>query len=151
MPALRAATSADLAAITRLLVASKLPIEGVSDILGASPTDFVVAEDPDVQGELVAVGGLERCESDALLRSVAVREAWRTHGLGRALIDQLFERARARQCRALYLLTTTAEDYFPRFGFARIDRSLAPPAIAATNEFTGACPAGATLMITTLE
>jgi amino-acid N-acetyltransferase len=52
----------------------------------------------------------------------------------------------SRGLRALYLLTTTAEHYFPRFGFTRVDRSAVPADIRATEEFRSACPASATVM-----
>ena len=44
------------------------------------------------------------------------------------------------------LLTTTAEDYFPRFGFERTDRSVVPEEVRESAEFRGACPASATVM-----
>jgi amino-acid N-acetyltransferase len=47
---------------------------------------------------------------------------------------------------ALYLLTMTAEHYFPRFGFETISRDAVPSDIAGTLEFQRACPASATVM-----
>ena len=47
---------------------------------------------------------------------------------------------------ALYLLTTTAQDWFPRFGFERVDRSSTPPEIAGSDEFAELCPASAVVM-----
>ncbi len=46
----------------------------------------------------------------------------------------------------LYLLTTTAADYFERRGFTRIERSQVPERLRATAEFQGTCPASATVM-----
>jgi N-acetylglutamate synthase-like GNAT family acetyltransferase len=54
--------------------------------------------------------------------------------------------AEARGIRALYLLTTTAERYFPSFGFRPITRDEVPADIRATAEFQGACPASAAVM-----
>lgn len=48
------------------------------------------------------------------------------------------------------LITTTAENYFPAFGFAPIARAEVEPAVQASVEFTGACPASAALMALTL-
>ncbi|HEU4628471.1 MAG TPA: arsenic resistance N-acetyltransferase ArsN2 [Gemmatimonadaceae bacterium] len=144
-PVLRAATLSDLDAVERLLAAAGLPDAGVADLFATRAADFVVAEDP-AGGELLAVGGLEVCCDDALLRSVAVREDARKLGLGRALVLRLIAEAERRGLRALYLLTMTAEDYFPRFGFARIGRAEVPAAVAATAEFTSACPASAVVM-----
>ena len=135
----RPARPDDLAAIERLLVASGLPLDGVPDAL---PT-FVVAEH---EARLVGVAGLEVCCADALLRSVAVAPEWRSRGLGRALVTRVIADAEARGIDALYLLTTTAERYFPSFGFERIEREQVPADVRGTAEFRGACPASATVM-----
>lgn len=146
VPELRTATAADRPAVERLLVASDLPTAGLVDLFAGHAGDFVVAEDPTAPGELAAVGGLEVCGDSALLRSVAVRPAWRRHGLGQALVRRLDRRGEERGVRALYLLTTTAEHYFSRLGFATVDRGGVPPAIAATLEFRTVCPASAVAM-----
>ncbi|HKO16646.1 MAG TPA: arsenic resistance N-acetyltransferase ArsN2 [Gemmatimonadaceae bacterium] len=138
-PTLRPARPADLDAVARLLVASSLPLDGVAEALPA----FVVAE---ADGRLVGVAGLEVCCDNALLRSVAVDPAWRSHGVGRALVTRVISDAEARGIRALYLLTTTAERYFPTFGFRAIARDEVPDDVRATVEFQGACPASATVM-----
>ncbi|HEY8310016.1 MAG TPA: hypothetical protein VIG47_05635, partial [Gemmatimonadaceae bacterium] len=49
--------------------------------------------------------------------------------------------------QALYLLTTTAEGYFPRFGFTRISRETASDGVRNSVEFRDACPASATVMV----
>jgi amino-acid N-acetyltransferase len=136
----RAATSGDLPAVERLLVASKLPLDGVPEAL----KDFVVAES---DGELVGVAGLEICCDDALLRSVAVRPEWRSKGVGRALVTRAIANAESRGLHALYLLTTTAETYFPSFGFKAITRAEVPEVVRATKEFTTACPDTAAVMM----
>ena len=135
----RPATPADLPRVERLLTDSALPLDGVREAL----PDFVVAES---NGDLVGVAGLEICCDDALLRSVAVRPEWRSKGVGRALVTRAIADAEARGIRALYLLTTTAEAYFPSFGFTKIERAAVPDAVRETKEFTQACPASATVM-----
>lgn len=150
-PVLRTATAADRPAVERLLAHVGLPIVGVGDLFATHADDFVVADDPHATGEIVAVAGLEVCCDDALLRSVAVRPDWRVHGLGHALVSLVVCRAEERGLRALYLLTTTAEHYFPRFGFRRVERTDVPAEIAATVEFTRACPASAVAMAKSLR
>ena len=138
-PHLRPADPADLAAIEELLTASSLPLDGVRNALEG----FVVAQ----SGErLVGVAGLEVCCDNALLRSVAVSPAWRSHGLGRALVTRVISDAEAQGIRALYLLTTTAERYFPSFGFRQITREEVPTDVRETAEFHSACPASAVVM-----
>jgi amino-acid N-acetyltransferase len=53
--------------------------------------------------------------------------------------------ARARGIGELYLLTETAPEWFPRLGYLPGDRSRVPAALAASPEFTGACPDSARL------
>ncbi|MBV9947898.1 MAG: GNAT family N-acetyltransferase, partial [Myxococcales bacterium] len=44
------------------------------------------------------------------------------------------------------LLTTTADSFFPRFGFQHIAREDVPPELRASRELQGACPASAIVM-----
>lgn len=145
-PVLRAATAADLPAVERLLAEVDLPDAGIAPLFETRAADFVVADDPRRAGELAAVAGMEVCCNDALLRSVAVRPEWRAVGLGHQLVWRVVSDAERRGLRALYLLTMTAERYFPRFGFARVDRAAVPADIRSTVEFRSACPASATVM-----
>lgn len=136
---IRAATAAESTAVRDLLRASDLPTDGVPDDLA----DFLVA----MRGaELVGTIGLECYGDSALLRSAAVRRAERGTGIGEALVTSLLARASAKQLRSLVLLTTTAETWFPRFGFERITREEVPSSLHASKEFQGACPASAIVM-----
>ena len=138
--AIRPATKADLPRITALLTASDLPTVGVSEALSR----FFVAESKD---EIVGVVGLESCcDRYALLRSTAVHDDWRGRGLGRKLVERAIAEAEAQGVEALYLLTTTAESYFPSFGFVRVPREEVPGEVKATEEFQSACPASAAVM-----
>jgi amino-acid N-acetyltransferase len=94
-----------------------------------------------------ALVGLEIYGEAALLRSLVVSAAARTQGLGSALVRHAEEYAAAHQVRALYLLTSTAEAYFERRGYRRIDRSEAPPSIQSTREFASLCPSSSAFMI----
>ena len=136
---LRRAEHADHEAVANLLRGMELPTAGVADWLDR----FWVAEH---ERRIVGVAGMERYGDGGLLRSVAVAEAWRSSGIGRALVDRVLEEGRAAGVREVYLLTTTAEHYFPRLGFACVDREVVPAAVRASAEFTGACPASAVVM-----
>jgi amino-acid N-acetyltransferase len=136
----RPAAPDDLPAVERLLAASDLPLDGVRDALST----FVVAESG---GEIVGVAGLELPGDNALLRSVAVQPDWRSLGVGRALVTRVIADAEARGIHALYLLTTTAERWFPNFGFRTVARDGVPADVRATTEFMSACPASATVMV----
>jgi amino-acid N-acetyltransferase len=136
---IRKANNSDLSAVENLLSASDLPLEGVRD----SFSDFVVAED---HGAIAGAVGLERFGSAALLRSAVVSPDRRGTGIGRRLVERIVERARDSGVADLYLLTTTAEEYFPRFGFKRTTRADVPDAVKASAEFRGACPDTAIVM-----
>ena len=151
VPEFRSATPQDLAAIERLLLKTGLPVAGVRELAASDPEAFVVAQNPVDDTDLVAVAGLETCCNNALLRSVAVDPGWQRHGLGQELVRAVVKRAESRGLHALYLLTMTAEHYFPRFGFERVERSEVPREIAETVEFREACPASAVAMVCTLS
>lgn len=150
-PRIRHAVSADLTEIERLLRDAGLPTVGVAELVSATPSNFFVAEAANASAALVAVAGLEVCCDNAVLRSVAVDPAWQRHGLGRELVQRIVWYAEERGVHALYLLTMTAEHYFPRFGFEPVDRAAVPPEIAATLEFKSACPTTAVAMRRTLH
>lgn len=142
-PLIRPANAGDFTAVARLLHAHALPLEGVPADLG----DFLVAES---DGDLVGVVGLERYAAHALLRSAAVAPAWQGTGVGRRLVDAIIARAAQGGARQLWLLTTTAERWFPRFGFVAASRLEVPDAMKASREFQGACPDTAVIMRRTL-
>lgn len=140
---LRLATRRDEAAVAELLTTAHLPLDGVREALDC----FIVAEEGDA---LVGVAGIEECGrpgTNALLRSVAVKDDWRGRGLGRALVTSAIALAEQRGARALYLLTTSAESYFPSFGFRETTRDTVPDDVKSTVEFKSACPDSAVVMV----
>jgi N-acetylglutamate synthase-like GNAT family acetyltransferase len=90
-------------------------------------------------------------ETSGLLRSVAVACALRRSGAGRALVADRLADARERGLDTVYLLTTTAADYFRGLGFAPTLREEVPAVLAASPELSGACPASATCMVLRLR
>ncbi|WP_197383742.1 GNAT family N-acetyltransferase [Ralstonia pseudosolanacearum] len=90
--------------------------------------------------------GLEVYGTDALLRSVTVTPALRNTGLGRALVGIAERDAVAIGVQRLFLLTTSAADYFSRIGYQLCDRSVAPLAVQTTSQFSGLCPSTAVCM-----
>ena len=135
----RRAAPNDWDRIAELLRTAQLPLDGARDHLDG----FVVAE----RGEsMVGCAAVERYGDAGLLRSVAVAASERGKGTGIALVERCVSDASARGLRTMVLLTTTADGYFPRFGFEVITREDAPDAVRASAEFRGACPASATVM-----
>lgn len=137
---LRPARPEDLAPVLALLRDSDLPIEGVGDAFDR----FVVAS---AEGEIVGVAGLEVYGSAGLLRSVAVAGGWRGRGLGGALTEEVMRAAGRAGVEEVYLLTETAEDFFPRHGFRRIPREDAAASVQASVEFARLCPSSSAVMV----
>jgi len=136
---LEQAKTEDARGILELLERSRLPLDGLMDHLA---TTIVARQD----GRIVGSAALEMYQRAALLRSVAVDPALQGHGLGRGLTEAALRLARERGVAEVYLLTTTAAMFFPKFGFREISRDAVPAAVKTSVEFTTACPASATVM-----
>lgn len=141
---MRAAGPADEAGVRALLERCGLPTVELERWVEG----FIVAESG---GAIVGAAGLEVHGRDGVLRSVAVAPSVRSRGLGARLTERVLESAREAGLRRVYLLTTTAEDYFPRYGFRRVGRSEASPEVRQSVEFREACPASAVAMVLELE
>ena len=130
----------DLRGALELLGRSELTEQDVAESWGHY---FVVHED---DGRVVGVAGLEVHGQDGLLRSVAVDSEYRGQGLGASLVEVAMTRAKRLSLRSVYLLTTTARDYFARQGFADCSRDEAPEPIRQSWEFRVGCPSTAAFM-----
>ncbi len=138
------AMAGDHRGLLSLLTEAGLPVEGVPESLEG----FLVAKT--VDGAIVGAAGIETYGHQGLLRSVVVAPSHRGTGVGQALTEQAIARARNGGLKDLYLLTTTAERFFPRFGFEPISRDSIRGAVLASAEFQGACPSTAVIMHSTL-
>ena len=128
-------------AVARLLTEVGLPS---SDLTATHLENFFGCGSP---GTPEGIVGVELYESVALLRSLAVSAKCRGRGCGRALVAQAERFAQSREARDIYLLTTTAERFFERLGYARVQREAAPVAIQRTQEFATLCSSSSTLMV----
>ena len=95
----------------------------------------------------VGFGGLEIHGADALLRSVVTLPPLRQVGMGAAIVAALEAEAHARNCRTIYLLTTSEAEFFGRLGYAPCARGDVPEAIRASLQFAALCPPAATVMV----
>ena len=136
--------SGDLALLENLLRSHHLPTEDCAE----QRHNFCGVFD---QGDLVAAGGLEPAANYALLRSVVVQERYRSRGLARAVSEFLINQARSEGRKAVYLLTETAETYFEKLGFSRLDRTQVPLEIRQTRQFASLCPDTASCMVMSLS
>ena len=135
---IRAARPADLPAIEKLLIDSALnPVE-----LAANLERFLVAE----QDEIVGVIGGEYADEAVLIRSVAVHEKMRQGGIASALLHKALVQAQNAGCKAAYLFTQTAANFFANRGFKIILHSEVPAALLNSQTLTSCCRASAVAM-----
>ena len=64
-------------------------------------------------------------------------QAWRT------LTEDRLQAAQSQCLIGVYLLTTTAPEYFARLGFERVAREGVPTTLQQSSEFATVCPASA--------
>jgi amino-acid N-acetyltransferase len=129
----------DIASVLSLLERHGLPLDG-ADAMGDA---VVVAR---LDGRVVGAAGLERYADGALLRSVVMDASAQGHGLGQRLTEAALALARDLCMPRVFLLTTTADGFFPRCGFERIGRADVPESVRQSVEFRSACPASAIVM-----
>lgn len=133
------ASGGDLDAIKRLLVASLLPSRDV----GSQEQRFIVASE---NGKILGCAGLQVAGQDGQVRSMAVHWTRRNAGLGTRLHERLLFEAVLAGVRTLYVVTTTAEEFFSRHGYRRVATEAVPPALRATEEFATFVPGGGAVM-----
>ena len=104
-----------------------------------------------INDKIMSVIGLEKYKDSGLLRSLAVNDLFKNQQVGTRLIQHLFNLCVSEHIDKIYLLTTTAENYFVKFGFLKIDRIEAPDILKQTREFKDICPLSAVLMYKNLN
>jgi amino-acid N-acetyltransferase len=138
MPAIHQAPSR--AEVVRLLQSAALP---TADLTDDHMKDFFYIGPATAP---IGIVGVQFFGADALLRSLVVTAAQRTHGLGQRLVERVEHHARERGAATVYLLTTTAESFFRSRGYIVTPRDRAPAAIRSTPEFAGLCPASSAFL-----
>lgn len=123
-----------------LLESASLPSSDLSD--GDMEDFFYVGR----AAAPIGIVGLQFYGPDALLRSLVVGTAHRAQGLGQKLVEHAEQHARTRGVATVYLLTTTAEQFFRSRGYVVTPRDSAPPAIRSTPEFASLCPASSAFL-----
>lgn len=129
----RRARAEDRPRVEALLAAESLPLDGLAEHFG----NYLVAVT--ARGVAGAIG-LERYGNVGLLRSAVVSPDERGRGVGELLTARLLQNAGAAGVTRVYLLTTTAQPFFERFGFRAVPRTALPAALGASEELKGACP-----------
>jgi amino-acid N-acetyltransferase len=123
----RSARSADIAGISTLLeplVQRRILLGKDIAVLYGAVQEFVVAES---DGELIGCGALHVMWEDlGEVRTLIVREDWLRHGVGRAIVTALEDRARELGLSRLFCLTFEV-DFFARRGFEPIGEQVVDP------------------------
>lgn len=136
---IRLAKKNDYPELVKLLQSYALPTEDIDEDL----KNFFLLYD---KSELVSSIGFEAFNHDALLRSLAVNDKFKSRAYGVMMTEFLIDYLRKNSFRNIFLLTNTAELFFKKFGFLTIDRNQAPQSIKATKEFSHLCPSTAVCM-----
>ena len=129
----------NLSLLQGILEQNDLPTD---DIYNNSIRFFVAKENDRILGLV----GLEVYKPFGLLRSLAVMDEFKNKQIGKKLVEYLITESKSEEIKELYLLTTTADKYFPKFGFIRIEREQVPDSIRQTEEFKNICPDSAVVM-----
>ena len=133
------ARPSDYDVVAALLEREHLPLDGLRQ-------HFENAFVAHAGNRIVGCSALEVYEGGALVRSLVVDAEYRGAGVGSRLTDAAIQLARRRLASAVYLLTTTAERFFLKFGFEIVDRADVPASVLASEEFVHACPSTAIVM-----
>lgn len=139
------ASSRDYDEVIALLDAASLPTE---DLERSSMAHFLVARDG--SGMVIGAIGVERYGNAALLRSLVVAPGHRNLELGTQLVAELEARCRSLAVTDLFLLTTTAGDFFVNRCYRTIGRDAVPAALRDAAEFNRLCPDSAACMTKSL-
>lgn len=97
-------------------------------------------------GLFVGIIGLEQYDNIGLLRSLVVLEEYRDKGYGKEICSGLLNYAKDKKIKEVYLLTTTAKNFFEKINFKVIERKDVPDEIKNTTEFSRFCPDSAICM-----
>lgn len=133
-----AANAAQRQLAIALLQQHKLPVTDIDD-----DKILYLLQDGDT---VIGTVGLEIFEDCALLRSVSVVKEQQGKGYGKFMNDAIEKYVKDAGINCLYLLTTTAKDFFEKQGYCVISSEDAPVSIKQTSEFTSLCPSSAVVM-----
>lgn len=134
----QAKSAYEQAKVKEMLIANKLPVDDIAD----NTKLFMLTR----KGKLIGTGGLEMLGDVALIRSVSTDDSLRGQGLGKYVVDELEQFAIRAGMQTLYLVTTSADQFFSKLGYATVNRILLPTEILSHPQLTSVCPASAIVM-----
>lgn len=131
-------TQNSFSSVINLLKQVNLPTEDITE----ATTLFALYDN----NELLGTVGLEYEGEHGLLRSLSTSPGKRNTGGGKLLVQFIEAFAKEKGVNNLYLLTTTAADFFAKRNYQRISREEVPEAVKQYSEFISTCPASAIVM-----
>lgn len=134
------ADSVEISSIQKLLQECGLPYNDITDHI----SNFILAKNG---SDLIGTIGLEMYGNIGMIRSLAVTDSYRGKSIAKALYTRILAYAHLHGIEELYLLTTTAEGFFLKNDFRKLERNNVPETIHATNEFQNLCPSTALCMV----
>ena len=97
--------------------------------------------------ETIATAGLEIDGKFGLLRSVSVLESQKGKGYGHLVVQNVEQYAKTQNIKELYLLTTTAKEFFEKkCDYEVVERTNVPTEIQNSQQFASVCPSSAVVM-----
>ena len=136
----RVAKTQDLNIVKRFLQELNLPVEKIEDQFN----NFILLFD--AQNQLIGCAGLEIYNTDGLVRSVAITKVLQNKQLGSLLVDEIEKLAKKKHLTTLFLLTETAEKFFTKHGYTKLQRDNVPLSIQNSFEYTTSCKKSAIVM-----
>ena len=134
----------DFVVINQLLVSANLPKVEITNPIG------YYFKSVNSLNELVGTIGLEIYGNKGLLRSLVISPQYRKLGIAYLLVGRILTLAQSMHLDKVFLLTTTAEDYFEKIGFKIIVRENVPDEIKQSQEFSSLCPVSSIIMYKTI-
>ncbi len=128
-----------LSEVMALLTLASLPVNDI----GKDVELFTL----ETNEQIIATAGLETNGRIGLLRSVSVLDSQKEKGFGLLIVRNLEKYAKNQGIKELYLLTTTAKDFFEKkLNYKVIERTDAPTEIQSSQQFASVCPSSAVVM-----
>ena len=128
-----------LSEVMALLTLANLPVNDI----GENVELFAL----ETNEQIIATVGLERNGRIGLLRSVSVLDSQKGKGYGLLIVQKLEKYAEEQGIKELYLLTTTAKEFFEKkLSYKVIERTDAPTEIQSSQQFASVCPSSAVVM-----
>ncbi|AFK01809.1 GCN5-related N-acetyltransferase [Emticicia oligotrophica DSM 17448] len=122
-----------------LLTDANLPTNDIDNQVNL----FVLLENK----EIIGTGGLEQKSNYGLLRSISVVNSEKGKGYGQLITEAVEQFALKNSITDLFLLTTTAKDFFEKkCGYQIVDRKEVPIEIQNSQQFSSVCPSSAIVM-----